>query len=602
MKKSLLFAAFIMSATLVNAQSLKSEKIKAPSISERISSIMAEPTVTALDKGGKAVSRRSKASGTYYKRPDGTMYYCWDEEGRGYGNTLLVANPFVDTKFVPQMENPSSAKWHLNYVDRTGVTSGSYDISILADENGVLSFPSEIGSWYAVPTLVNGTDSFALGQIPYDEDNYIGNYYWTQNKYYFTRLITDSIAPHSFVDDHSGSSYHWGLFTPKNPLIYYERVRNYLFGSGTYQMGEGEDSVATFAGVQQYFEKPQTPLYVENVFIRDAFMTGTQILPEGGKLVMTITNAVYNADRDIYVAGEKVFAQMEATANDLFNIASETLGDGTYTGFGIKFANKYVDEYDDEYVEGFIIDDAFMVTITGFDAEGVDVCICGYENPAEDELESTYVIYNMGDKTYVGPFYSGSLSLPIVFNSFFDHAEVWKTAYSADDSLLVNLNVLNVSTDGTNVSNNALSELPGVFVNTALSWFNSDDEENYFLFTEDGEEIPEWITSISTYDEVDEDYGVRTGREMLSVACEALPAGVKGRYTKLYVYGIGAKSTVPVIIIQGEIDESVETLSVESSMAKGNRTMGKTFNLKGQVVKATNKGIVVRDGKKMLVK
>jgi len=593
MKKFLLLAAFAVTATLASAQASSVQKVTMPTLKERMAKITAQQPMERLLPGMQK-TRRTAKTGLYYTRPAGTLYTCWDEAGSGYGLELLVANPFVDTKFIPQAPTGSDIAWHLNILNSKGVATTSVDITDAADENGVLSFPAEMKIWYPIPTLVTLTDSFALGHLPYVDNS--GNYYWSQDKSHYTRLITDSIAPHSFVDDHAGDTWYWGVLDAKHPVSYNGSPRKFLYGTGTYQMGEGEDSLAVSFGVQQYFEKPQTPLYVENIFMRAA-STVEAPLASDAKLVMTITNAHYDENEKYYVAGDKVIATLVCTSEDVANMTSEALGDGTIYDYSLTF-RQIVETGFGPAEEPFAIDEPFMVTITGFADDGVDILVPGIENPLEDPIETGYLMYTMGDKSYTGPFYGGTVSIPVVFNSCFDHAEPWKTASTGQEELQ-NFNVLLVSNDGQTITNKGYEDLAFAYVSTAFCWFDTENNENYYLLDEDMNDAPEWIKGFEAMSDFDDD-GYYTGESYVTVTeCDPLPQDVKGRYAVLYVYGRGVVSETPIIIAQGDVD--VETLSIASANVQ-KMSADKFFNLKGQQTTKATKGIVIRDGKKFFAK
>lgn len=602
MKKLLLFAALAMTAMVADANPLSVEKVKKAALSE---SIATQQPKKAGIFGKKSVSKRSMATGIFYTRPEGTMYKCFTEAGGGYYPVYLVANPFVNTLFVPYVTQGTQYTWHMNLLDASGVAAQSYDISDMADpETGVLNFSAVLGSAYPLPTIVSATDSFTIGHTPWDATKYEGNRYWSQNKSYVSRLITDSIAPHSFIDDHSGSSAYFGVLTPKKVVTRNNDTWDYLFGTGTFQMDDDDtlDSLAVSVGVQQYFEKPQTPLYVEDVFIH-AMTYAAQPIVGNAKLTMTISNAVYDQESDKFVSGDKTFAVLECAAEDVSNVSDpEAFGDGEIIDFVLTFKQKKASALGTN-VEPFAIDDAFIVTVTGFNQEGVDIDLYGHENPVEDELEPGYVIFDINGNITSGPLYRGIVSVPFIFNSCFDWAEVWESA-EAGEQKLEDFNVLIVSNDGKTVSNKGYADANFTYANTAFTWFNADDEENYLLLDTNQEDMPEWIVNYYAESEMDEQYGSYTGRTMLSVECEALPEGVKGRYAVLYIYGRGYTSTTPLVIVQGEvdgIDEIIKTVGIENATVK-TITSDKFFNLNGQQVKKATKGLVIKNGKKYINK
>lgn len=609
MKKLLLFAALAMTAMAADAQALSEKKVKMPALSERISMMAAQRPLVKRSESEKA-ARRSIETGVYYKRPKGLMYCCATEESQLYPQTFLVTNPFLTPVFVPVVANSADYTWHLNVLGKDGKATFCQDLSspelgLVDPQTGELSFGIEVGSSYPLPTLVTAKDSFTIGHTPWDEENGVGNYYWGNNKNYISRLKSDSIAPHGFHDDHSGSFAYWGLITPKVSIYNanWKEDYTYLFGTGTCYLDNDDklDSLATSVGARQYFEKPQSPLYVENVFI-NALTFADKPIDGEAKLVMTITNAEYDEETQSHYAGKKVIATLECTAEDIENMSDpEDFNGGKLTEFVLKFKQKKesllgVSE------EAFVIDEPFVVTITGFEQKGVDINLRGITNPSEDELESASMLLTY-DSEMTGLSYRGAVALPLVFNSCFDHAEPWATASTGKEDL-TDFNVLLVSADGTTVSNKGYNDANYTFISTAFSWFNTDGDENYFVLDENQNEAPEWITSFDVTSLYEEQYGVYDGRTMLSVACDALPDGVTGRYALLFVYGRGYTSKTPLIVVQGKVDnldQLIATLGIENTGVKPVSSR-KFYNLMGRQTTKAAKGIVINDGKKFFVK
>ena len=125
-------------------------------------------------------------------------------------------------------------------------------------------------------------------------------------------------------------------------------------------------------------------------------------------------------------------------------------------------------------------------------------------------------------------------------------------------------------------------------------------------FDEEVEEVPEWLNfEVANEDytkatEVDEEgneytYYVNGIDYDLVVTAQPLPEGEQYRTAKVVFFQEGAKLTVTVE--QGVDPNGISTIVADSSLK--NR---RPFNLAGQPVDKNYKGIVVKDGKKVLVK
>jgi hypothetical protein len=81
----------------------------------------------------------------------------------------------------------------------------------------------------------------------------------------------------------------------------------------------------------------------------------------------------------------------------------------------------------------------------------------------------------------------------------------------------------------------------------------------------------------------------------LVINVEPLPEGVENRYVKVVFFQTGAKLTVT---ITQDIDPDGISTIVEKTPIKNSRA----FNLAGQPIGNNYKGVVVKDGKKVVVK
>jgi hypothetical protein len=116
---------------------------------------------------------------------------------------------------------------------------------------------------------------------------------------------------------------------------------------------------------------------------------------------------------------------------------------------------------------------------------------------------------------------------------------------------------------------------------------------------EEAEEIPEWINieianeDYSTDDEANFVNGIDYD---MVITTTALPEGVKSRAAQFVFMQTGAKLTVTVTQ-DADYDDAITTIVAEP-VVKNSRA----FNLAGQAIGKTFKGVVVKDGKKVLVK
>ncbi|MCD7714002.1 MAG: hypothetical protein LUI08_03620, partial [Prevotella sp.] len=133
---------------------------------------------------------------------------------------------------------------------------------------------------------------------------------------------------------------------------------------------------------------------------------------------------------------------------------------------------------------------------------------------------------------------------------------------------------------------------------TVRDWEDEDGNENYsYIISQNTDEDNDWITGYNVYDY--SEYGYY----LIEFQTEALPSDMEGRSAVLYFTGAGYTDSQPVIIIQGnaEVPSGINSVLAYPEQAAKTKYAG-TYNLAGQRVSDSTKGLVVKDGKKVLVK
>ena len=191
-----------------------------------------------------------------------------------------------------------------------------------------------------------------------------------------------------------------------------------------------------------------------------------------------------------------------------------------------------------------------------------------------------------GDGYYFS--YSG-LALKVGFDGMYDYVEVLENS---------GLNVLRISNDGqTCLTEGAVSEedgLPGAAVYTAQPWYDEDLNEYYEIV-----DAPDWLTAVVA-DESLRNEDNYTGLEIVSFLCQPLPANVSGRSAVVYVRGRGFTAPQPIYLLQGDVTYEQAAISEVSSAAPVKNA--KVFNINGQEVNKSAKGILIQNGKKYINK
>lgn len=579
MKKSLLLVAMSFAVSSMIAQS-PFKVTKDAMVKSVESNLGVAPSYKTLEEGASN-SHRSIATKLWYSLPQGATYLCWNKEGSGYGASYVMVAPWKEFTFVNASENPTTNKWHFNYLSSS---SSSYrDLTEYADENGNYTNSLNPGYYQAAPTLCDEqlTDSFTIG--------YPGAYWGSQDAYknYFTRVSIDSVATMAFINDHgkAGSSgYGWGSLSS-----------GYLYGTGTIDGSKQNRGIGVCKAVYQDFPKPMSPLYVEDIFVQSKSVT-LKPLAENKVLNMYVIATTISDDK--IVETKDTIAKLTATPEDFVLFGKEGTSDYSSTGKYQRYTTTFTQKTEDEFglvsAEPFAIDKPFRVKIVGLDEEGVDFGISQSSGIDEENVwieEGVFQVYYPDVNETRNHYYTG-MTIKFCFTAMFDGVQVADVLEAGEDTFK-DCNIITVSNDGTQckVDLGGDNYLPGVMVYTAQPWTETvSHAEEYYFATE----LPEWITSLN----VDESAYAKNGVNLVSVTCSPLPNDVKGRTATFYIQGRGVTSEVPIIVVQGEVPTAIAAVKNDAAV-KANAAM---FNIAGQRVNDSFKGMVIKDGKKFMNK
>ena len=588
MKRTLLIgAALVLAATGFAQTTVHSETL----VKNPLPKFQLVQKKAVRDNGTMSV-RKSKANGVYYKRPQGAYYQGWGLDGYGYGATVINIAPWTAVTF-ENMTNNKAGSWQMYYYG--SADEGYPQLPAFEEEDlaslvvdGDFVWYQEPGYLYYTPTLTNRNRTYCLG-----EENYYVTEYNLPN--YAGRILTDSIGVRMAADDHqryvdsknnnNPNTFGWGSLDNDN-----------LYGSG--KIVDTDGTYISY-GAFQFFDTPMSPLYIERAFAHGCSVLRKPIA-EGDTLFCDVTNVVkqqlQNGNYRL-VPGDKVIAHMYAVASDTIDFVSESSRDNKtiYTGT-VLFSQRTLDDFGIETVEGVTIDPAeidengFAFLFYGFDRPGIDFGMFGlsFNSDVDDIEEGRMLVYDeaTGDGYYFS--YSG-LALKVGFEGMYDYVEVLENS---------GLNVLRISNDGqTCLTEGAVSEedgLPGAAVYTAQPWYDEDLNEYYEIV-----DAPDWMTAVVA-DESLRNEDNYTGLEIVSFLCQPLPANVSGRSAVVYVRGRGFTAPQPIYLLQGDVTYEQAAISEVSSAAPVKNA--KVFNINGQEVNKSAKGILIQNGKKYINK
>ena len=508
---------------------------------------------------------KSAADGVYYSRPTGTYYHGFDKEGMGYYPVILVVPPYQDVKFTNMSTDKASSQWFLN------AETGMLDASDMVDGDYNLVFSGGIQAGYMMPEPV-----LQVGTKTYKPENRYGDYAGNVS-------TMGEPAPLTLADGHiSSPQLGWGILSTY-----------YLIGNGTYT--DPEMGTLTSIGVTQDFEKPISPLYVEDIFFNCVSGNGDQTpLENGAELTLTITNKAGEVIATLTAGADDVVSDGEAPQTDQYF--------GTSYGWNVTFTQKTRDPLSGQMVpEPFVIDEAFNITITGFDNPDVNIGFPLYNCTAEDPLPDAGVLFTDGSEVY-SLRYNGNLALAATFTGFFDYVEVPAQLSFESIGDVDNCNVLRISQDGASCAMENAAQQPFVYVYTAADWTDADENEVYYYEVADASDgTGEWVTSYMYDNSAWVDYGYTA----LAFTADACPDG-EGRWAVVNITsGRGASS--PVILLQGtatldDVTTGIENAVVDNAADKGFNPNAPVYNLNGQRVSKSAKGILIQDGRKFIRK
>lgn len=317
-----------------------------------------------------------------------------------------------------------------------------------------------------------------------------------------------------------------------------------------------------------YQGKPSSPIYFEGVTLPMVNFSASGETPFN--LQIAIRKCKRNPQTGKIALGD-VIAKSDATID---NVNSEYQNTSGLTA--VEFRGFYVE---DEFgmsteLDYLFVEDEFLIEIDGWD-NGTFTGVLGCQDITPNNALTTTWFEMTGEAGSTYAYTSWKTSL---FVGLLDAA--YGFLYTTDNTNL------NIAAEGGQAA---------IHVNPMLYSTNAEGASSYRLFIEsinvDGEELeelPEWLT----VGVANEDYEKGVDYDLVFQA-EALPSGVTGRVANLTFFQEGAQ--LKVTVSQGE------TTGVQTVVTSSKAANGKLFDLNGRQVSG-KKGLVVRDGKKFIVK
>lgn len=606
MKKVLLFSAACLLAMSSVAQIAQKSVQK---ISNPLPTRIGVQQKAHIQKGKSAAApSRTAQTGLYYTRPDGTYFVTWGYDGYGWGKDLMVAPPFIEQKYTGSSADPDNTSW----------TIGDKDASSVVDENGDYHFAVSGAFWFGVPTIATtgrNPDNWSL------TDNSLFYVYYSDSNY-STSATSYGLQMMAPVSDHYWTTYNGNIYNNTETW----GIFGWMYGTGT--LTDTDDDGTTYAYTSKTIEQPcgapAAPLYIDTVFI-DGYSYDKPI-SEGTELYCYVCRPKFT-NRGYKVADlDNVIETLTCTSKDTigFGDAKRFKNDGDASDYAkpgyLIFTKKAIGMFGEETVEPFLINEDFVLCFSGFDQRGIDFGANGLDIAPEDEEVAqpgiVFGTWNDGEEQYIQ--YSVPIAVKCGFRGMFVNfnTDIWVSTETGEPYQTTELRA---PAEGGVVVDDATSEFDYIPIQTPIEWYDDDGYENFYI------DLPEWLTlqDNTVQQIVDAEKEIEEADLMYAIILEADPLTAddqvivstgsadevrNARYAVLYVEGFEAKSD-PIIVVQGDlsIEEAKELAAVtgieNTPVVKvDGKGTGKIYNLNGQQVNGSYKGIVIQNGKKVIKK
>ena len=519
----------------------------------------------SLLKGNAAAPRKDYESGLYYDKPEGTFFLTlYDDKDNAY--PYIVGPSFTDLTFRNLSTNPSQTAWNINGTSLEGDEENNlvHRFGKSTAEEGYVS------SWY-LPTLTSEKDEYT----------------------YAEGIVT-------VIDPQTVQTINSNLVTS----YYGHGLNQWIFGTeeDVYDFGDGKGKVPIIqTAFYRIYEKPVTPFMLHeisiNIYTDESH--SSKVLPDGKALTATICKVTVDENGRTKL-GDPI-AVLKCEGDNAVIRGENPEVSGLYYGTAT-FANYELNVVGIPEVAPVVIDQAFAVLVEGFDDPDINIGFTAADNGSDlieyDKGTPTYMTYRLEDGTIAGDLYYHGISsrdrtpysyvCPLMFTIEWDGIDV-QPGFPSELTAPVEGGSASTEEDGEVIDYVVMCSTFPILV-------GEEEEENYVV-----EGCPEWLTI-----EADDSYyeGTETtpeGWTILGFTAEPLPEGVTGREATIHFVSNrgGHKSVTPIVIKQGEVQGAATSIQ---SVNENEGLQKVAFNVLGQRVGGEHKGIIIRNGKKFVVK
>ena len=485
--------------------------------------------------------RRTMADEVWYQRPEGSFYISGSSSGNYWSYLYMPA--FTTVTYKNMSANKENSSWALVGSTQTYPMDANedYDLELPLDK-----IPEGYISTIYIPTLTVGKTSYRFGEDVMSNDELINP---------DVALINgDSI---SFVTQvNLAAGYYYGF---SNGTSFGNRT-------ATFEGEDGEEIPAVRDAIYEFYKKPIKPLYVTDIFFRVINYSGAPLMNEGTEMKVTVQKVTEDGN-----FGD-IIAEMPFTMNDTTYCEQFENSGTNHTSAAFLVSQKETDAFGTEYDVPFVINDEFVIIISGFEQEGVDFSLymsgdlkdvptdCFLNDGLVTPTMGSYVRADNGER--IGGLYRCQAITKEQSDKYNeedgDHTD-WTRHYNAVIHIECMEDVVSIFDDFKEMyADNeggvvyaVVEEEEGpvaygtVQYQTTLprlsTWSGYEGEENYQF-----EDLPDWLKVTEHNDTYyTEDYGYTT---LTQLEADPLPEGVEGRKATIRIVSErGAEDTFTVV-------------------------------------------------------
>lgn len=585
----LMFAALTFGITTNQAHNMKAQPLhkataaKQTMVNNSLGEVINTNPFKATTNANKA-QRRVDAAGTVlmYSYPDGALFYGLTDDSYSYKSLYALTGAFDDVTFTNYSyyldAEGKSIKDEKGYTVRatditwswgTNSSTGEeiHPMKEETDERG--SMVAQGFGFYRFPTISYGSDSYAYQTV--DEEDAQGNPISYNDCYW--ECGTEGIAYYTFGNSDGTTTDYQGSIGNASPALgfYSGFGANYGFiSNATFYSLEDYATTQTWTdtgkklvGFVEHYSKPLGTVFATSVVAWFWTSNVSADAPFNGK---ELTATIYTFDE----AGNKVkFASAIAKEKD-----AHTVGSGLYN---VEFVFQDVDPIFGTVEAPITLpNEEFIVELTGFDQ------LTGtFKAPFADAdgfAGHAYALLEDGSMNTIG--YSNNPSLPQV-NLFIGFRAALPVAHYDEGNM-----------------SKVIFDVEG---GLGAGMYDAEDDQYYgfviveTLSTKDNwtvVEKPSWINTI----EFDDQYVNDRGYMAVSFTADALTDESVVREGNVVLELFGKQLSIPMI--QGKDVSGINTIKANKVF----NSNAPVYNLAGQRVNNGFKGLVIRDGKKYVIK